>query len=1016
MQKRVMIMISLVLALSTIYVNAYTGCEDPNLNTGGKECVEVTGCGDPAGVLDQANTYYLLMNDVHADNSCILINNQDITFDLNGFTIFFGENPIIYDQCRTYTGYIQSGCHQGIAYRSSFAPDWQHIDSGGCNGAEIMNGRILQVSDGAWGSSGILMSCDNVEYHHLEIEVGGLDTQNIYMPWASIGAEIHNNNLIHRGGGVTNRMAIPAQIKQSGQEGYQHIYNNNLTGSPHSGIVAGGDSNHVHNNYISHNSGSENAYALFIRGQYNDFHDNIVNAQNGRGLFIDSSRGNHNLVYNNYIEVRESGTTGAYALRLRYGTTNNSIFNNTIYAHAGQGFGDAYALGITHTEDVENFIYDNSFIATSDGTAEGFALYVDTGPPVIPHNWIFNNYFESNHHVAHFQGQSVGFNFKSISNTFAKGDNPLSDYATISVPGLGSGINNHDHIFIDSRFENGASYDDASFPACNADETCEFTVQWFLDVKLEDASGQPIGGSTVTITDANSVPVVTQNTNSAGLVLATLTEYVNDKGVRTYSSPYTITAQHPSGTMTETLTLDATKTVTFAPSGSSTDDGSTQSMFGAPPPVSGSNSVSISNLECEDAQSFNVCSGLGYSDELRSIRVTCSVEEGSITQAAFTVTNQEDEEVLFTNVVSSGSNGVYSVSIPSLILDESGDHTVSATCVSDEGRSNSITSSWTVPWGTLVTSHTSPTSGLMVTNGSSFLYTTTVACTGGECGTISATLDPIFGNPSTEGSTRDLGANNKRCNIFYLDEEGVLKNLSRYGSASGGQCAMAIYESTDTTPSSLLAESAEQMDSTNLAWNHYDVSDIQLSPGYYALCYICSGDSQYHGPSTGGVGRGSADNYPFDNPFGASTWDRTYDLVFTAGYDLGGGVGLKGIVPVGSGSPFFVTDSNPKDCGTMNSGDTCESTWTVFANGNNATYTFFVDYVSDLQGVNSVRSQDIEITIDPDATSCPIPFDVDCDSCINLNELTATLSAWYQSQITISVVIENIRIWRAGGC
>lgn len=80
----------------------HTGCSDPALDwaaQGYSQCVEVISCAgddpdldDPAhGTLDTDNTYYLLMNDITSNKTCIWYESNNSVFDLNNYTIQFGE-------------------------------------------------------------------------------------------------------------------------------------------------------------------------------------------------------------------------------------------------------------------------------------------------------------------------------------------------------------------------------------------------------------------------------------------------------------------------------------------------------------------------------------------------------------------------------------------------------------------------------------------------------------------------------------------------------------------------------------------------------------------------------------------------------------------------------------------------------------------------------------------------------------------------------------------------------------
>lgn len=89
-----------VYALGPVF-ERHSGCNDPTLDKSGySNCVEVVSCADPInpklsnstyGRLNQTNTYYLLMNDVSSNKSCIWYEADNSVFDLNNYTIYFGD-------------------------------------------------------------------------------------------------------------------------------------------------------------------------------------------------------------------------------------------------------------------------------------------------------------------------------------------------------------------------------------------------------------------------------------------------------------------------------------------------------------------------------------------------------------------------------------------------------------------------------------------------------------------------------------------------------------------------------------------------------------------------------------------------------------------------------------------------------------------------------------------------------------------------------------------------------------
>ncbi len=68
----------------------------------------------------------------------------------------------------------------------------------------------------------------------------------------------------------------------------------------------------------------------------------------------------------------------------------------------------------------------------------------------------------------------------------------------------------------------------------------------------------------------------------------------------------------------------------------------------------------------------------------------------------------------------------------------------------------------------------------------------------------------------------------------------------------------------------------------------------------------------------------------------------------------------KGIIPMNSGTPFYTLHQNPADCGDMDPGETCQTTWDVVASGKPGTYEFFVVYES---AYGCWRTNKVNVTI-----------------------------------------------------
>jgi len=106
--KKVLLAIIIILSFSASAIavgpsfEQHTGCNDPGLgwaSQGYSQCIEVVSCAGPLPDMDDAahgrlfedNTYYLLMNDISSNMTCIWYEADNSVFDLNSHTITFGK-------------------------------------------------------------------------------------------------------------------------------------------------------------------------------------------------------------------------------------------------------------------------------------------------------------------------------------------------------------------------------------------------------------------------------------------------------------------------------------------------------------------------------------------------------------------------------------------------------------------------------------------------------------------------------------------------------------------------------------------------------------------------------------------------------------------------------------------------------------------------------------------------------------------------------------------------------------
>jgi large repetitive protein len=147
-------------------------------------------------------------------------------------------------------------------------------------------------------------------------------------------------------------------------------------------------------------------------------------------------------------------------------------------------------------------------------------------------------------------------------------------------------------------------------------------------------------------------------------------------------------------------------------------------------------------IQCEKNGIWYNCSSIGFGDNLTRARVKCTDIENGVTNATLNLTNVPDGSNYFYNITTTLAGGYWVLDNPDVIINDSGDFTLIATCTDNYGLSNSNSTTWTVPWGNLLVTLIDPSVDAFVMRNAFFTFSARVNCTGGECGNVNVTLDP----------------------------------------------------------------------------------------------------------------------------------------------------------------------------------------------------------------------------------------------------------------------------------
>ncbi len=538
------------------------------------------------GVLSNANTYYSLTQNITNNAGCLRITANNITVDLNGYSI-------IYDNSSSASGI------QGV-----------YING---NGFTLKNGGLIQ-------GAGAGQLCINLYAEY----ISNLNVTNVTS--INYGTNCNNlvtlesknlsftyNNLVQNVTNVTDRSnkAI-SQIGTGVQRGgYLYVQHNNLTGYGQMGITAGRSSSSNYGNYSAYGTVTDfdisynyinmtavvtNGFAMAISGyEANAFyipkiHDNIIRQVNARGIDIDAiddllgMKGGW--IYNNYVETQEScktdnlggdmtrdavcrtmslsirgcdtlNRTGAHSLEPCNPTGENSnlwVFNNTFIAREGVAVPNLpyIDLGIWKNDNVTrgsvafrlinidyagaNGTYENNTFAAYRNTANNdFAGILGNGGTYYAAGLYLNGILPGNHYIFRgnkyigseypiwIDGQGIQFINDQIVNTSINANR----FRAILYGFYASNVINN--IFYNLSFVNiPGGFDSVYYSMGSPGGLMNYTAKWFAKTTVEDENSNLLSGATVNFYNLQNVLEATGTTDATGTFLANLTQFTEE--------------------------------------------------------------------------------------------------------------------------------------------------------------------------------------------------------------------------------------------------------------------------------------------------------------------------------------------------------------------------------------------------------------------------------------------------------------------------------------------------------
>jgi len=490
--------------------------EDYSLTTAtmdGKVSVPGNLSGPPY-ILDQDGALYVLTENIDAPRRAFTITGDDVTLDLNGYTVTYDNDTPTVPPGAAFNEYLNSG-------ESTFGVFAHYSVSG-----TITNGRIHQGSQASTGSvHAIGFNPIYLEPHPgrtfeicgLAIEYSGRDVAGIFHRGAG-PSYLHHNTLLDRGTGITNRhQGVKAITCANGGEIVEY---NLIKRARQWGVY---QANRVGSNEIYIDSWAFNAVGI-TPGRNAVVYGNKVFGTgyqtDGIGWYLgdtDSLVYRHNFVFmQGDAPTNRDDESGAYAsvngLRLtQYGGStisySNYLYEGNIVIVKGRN-GTTMMRGVHFFSDpyVDNLIFRNNVVKTevlddvTDSQAPAVACegLSDRAPEQLPIYYVGNDFISNSVNVMFGTSYGSGGNHRFHDCRFVKLGN-RGDYVTIDA---GHWVyNSYGNEFYDCESMGGADIESSYVFDGDAVANLDYSVGRNLHVVMVQGDGSPIGNTGVYVTD-----------------------------------------------------------------------------------------------------------------------------------------------------------------------------------------------------------------------------------------------------------------------------------------------------------------------------------------------------------------------------------------------------------------------------------------------------------------------------------------------------------------------------------
>src|SRR5215469_1299738 len=337
-------------------------------------------------ILKETGAVYIVDQDLESPGTCFSVQADNITLDLNGHTIVYGQ-----------------GAHKTAQFAILGIACWDAILSNGmangnpCGGSfnklTVRNGRIRQASSMAPYSDAIHLGQgggDFLTVRNVDFQLSASSSIPIFSTFSGAGSKIIDNTIENNVRDINNRhqlegMSIKFQNSQTLKPG-QTVEGNNIIGGAQGGILLESAGAKASRNKISQNGRYSNDFSIYVWGNREEVFENDIDPTSGRGINIGGGAidtngkgrgGADSVVRNNRIRVvelkqncdySESETAcnvcqpgGTYGIQFDDNPQGSLSRENNVVAQAGDC--DAAAFRVTDSRLLKNESQSDSFVA-----------------------------------------------------------------------------------------------------------------------------------------------------------------------------------------------------------------------------------------------------------------------------------------------------------------------------------------------------------------------------------------------------------------------------------------------------------------------------------------------------------------------------------------------------------------------------------------------------------------------------------------------------------------------------